>query len=69
MGHRCYLHAGYSWRNYREFNGELEPGSSPRMFIGDDILCQLQQLPCTKFGKKNENNLDIKMKQLPDELN
>lgn len=31
MGHRHYLHAGHSWRNCREFDGESKHGSPPRM--------------------------------------
>ena len=68
MGHCRYLRVGHSWRNSREFDSEPEHGSPPRMFRGDDILCQLQQLPHTKFGK-NENNLDMKRKRSPNELN
>lgn len=68
MGHRRYLRVGHSCRNSREFDGEPEHRSPPRMFTGDDILCQLQQLPRTKFGK-NENNLDRKRKRSPNELN
>lgn len=32
MGHRRYLRVGHSWQNNREFDGEPEHRSPPRMF-------------------------------------
>ena len=47
MGHRRY------------FDGKPEYGSPPKTFTENDILHQVQDVHCGKFGKNN-NNLDRK---------
>ena len=49
-------------------NMMVKYGSSPKILTGNDILHQLQDVHCGKFGKNN-NNLDRKRKRSPSELN
>ena len=68
IGHCRYLDGKHSCRKSKQYDGKLEYGSPPKIFTGDDIFHQLQDVHCGKFGKNN-NNLDRKRKRSPSELN
>ncbi|CAL1411660.1 unnamed protein product [Linum trigynum] len=55
MGHRCWLSNGHRWRKDKDaFDGTIEKRGQPRIFSGDEVLDQVQDLegnPLTKCQK------------------